>query len=87
MPTIDLPPIFPRVKEEEGKRFLFDPLRRRFVAATPEEWVRQCFTAYLITEKGYPAGLLAHEVRITLNGTAKRCDTIVYDSRLAPLQS
>lgn len=64
---------------------IFDRLRNRFVALTPEEWVRQHFTAYLINHKGYPASLMANEVSLKLNGTARRSDTVVFDRSGNPL--
>jgi hypothetical protein len=63
---------------------IFDAIRRRYVALTPEEWVRQHFVHYLIAQKGYPQGLLANEVTIKLNGTTKRCDTVLYGRDLSP---
>ncbi len=57
---------------------MFDPLRRRHVALTPEEWVRQHFTSYLVNSCGYPSGLLANEVSLSLNGMTRRCDTVLY---------
>lgn len=79
-------PIFPvKVTERNGKRLIFDTVRKKYVALTPEEWVRQHFVNYLITEKGYPAELVANEVSIKLNQTHKRCDTVVYNRYLAPL--
>ena len=63
----------------DGVRRVYDPLRARYVALTPEEWVRQHFVANLITNLGYPGALLANEVAITLNGTSRRCDTVLYD--------
>lgn len=62
----------------DGVRRVFDPLRRRFVALTPEEWVRQHFVAYLVNELGYPSSLMANEVAIKVNDTSRRCDTILY---------
>lgn len=64
---------------------IFDPLRRKYVSMTPEEWVRQHFVHYLISEKGYPASLMANEAMIKLNSLTKRCDTVVYNNRLEPL--
>lgn len=64
---------------------IFDPVRRRNVALTPEEWVRQHFVNYLITEKKYPGELIANEVAISLNSLSKRCDTVVYNCFLEPL--
>jgi hypothetical protein len=85
MPVLNLPPFDAKVTEKEGKQMIFDPLRRKYVALTPEEWVRQHFVNYLLTEKNYPKELLANEVSLRLNATAKRCDTIVYNRFLIPL--
>ena len=62
----------------DGVVRVFDRLRRKPVALTPEEWVRQHFVAYLIDSLGFPETLMANEVAITLNGTSRRCDTVVY---------
>jgi len=55
------------------------------VALTPEEWVRQHFVHYLVSEKGYPASRIANEAAIRLNSLSRRCDTVVYDKQLEPL--
>ncbi|MDR1004764.1 MAG: type I restriction enzyme HsdR N-terminal domain-containing protein [Prevotellaceae bacterium] len=78
MPSLNLPPFDAKVKHAEGKALIFDIVRRRYVALTPEEWVRQHFVHFLIEHKGYPQALLANEVQIMLNNTAKRCDTVLY---------
>lgn len=85
MLSLNLPTFATKVKEKDGKHVIFDPVRRKFVALTPEEWVRQHFVNYLITQKGYPKELLANEVPLKLNGTSKRCDTVAYNRFLAPL--
>lgn len=64
---------------------IYDPRRRRWVARTPEEEVRQWFVHYLTHELGYPEALVANEVAITHNGQSRRCDTVVYDLYLQPL--
>ena len=65
-------------RDPDGVTRIFDCLRGKFVALTPEEWVRQHFVNYLITERGYPRGLMANEVSLKLNRTARRCDTLIY---------
>ena len=60
------------------KMLFFDIIRRRYVALTPEEWVRQHFVHFLLAHKGYPQALMANEVQVQLNGTKKRCDTVLY---------
>lgn len=85
MLPLNLPYYAAKISEKEGKRTIYDVVRRKYVALTPEEWVRQHFVNYLIIEKKYPAGLIANEVALTLNGTSKRCDTVVYGKFLTPL--
>lgn len=69
----------------DGTHQIFDRLRGKFVALTPEEWVRQHFVAFLIGHKGFPVGLMANEVSLSLNGTSRRSDTVVYNSSAQPL--
>ena len=73
-----------RFKEEKGLRLIFDPVRRKYIALTPEEWVRQHIIHYLLG-KGYPASLMAIERGIDVNGTAKRFDIVVYGRDSLPL--
>lgn len=77
-PPLNLPPAELRLEQTDAAITVFDPLRRRRVRLTPEEWVRQHFTAFLIHHKGYPAGLLGNEVSLTLNGMTRRCDSVLY---------
>lgn len=82
---LNLPPFEPKIKYTSGdKMSIFDILRQKYVALTPEEWVRQHFIHYLIQEKGYPQNLLANEMAITLNGTTKRCDSVLFDGQMKP---
>ena len=85
MQSLNLPPIQPRLSVKKGKTCIYDPLRRKEVALTPEEWVRQHFVRFLITARSYPPEHIANEVSINLNTTSKRCDTVVYDDYLKPL--
>ena len=82
---INLPPFDINIKEEDGKTVVFDILRKRFVALTPEEWVRQHFVHYLISEKHYPAALMANEISLSLNGMKRRADCALYNKDLSPL--
>lgn len=83
--SLNLPSIEANIKKEGEKTLIFDSLRKRFVALTPEEWVRQHFVNYLSGHKGYPTSLMANEISITLNGMVRRCDTVVYNRSLEPL--
>lgn len=68
-----------RIKKESGKEYIFDAIRKRWILLTPEEWVRQNFITYLITEKKYPATLIGVEKEIQLGELRKRFDILVYD--------
>lgn len=85
-PPLSLPPVNLRTRQgTNGNTDVYDPLRRRFVALTPEEFVRQHFAAWLAGSLGYPASLMANEVSLTLNNTRRRCDTLVFDTDGKPL--
>lgn len=85
MLDLNLPPFDIKVKKVNGKLVVFDQLRRKFIALTPEEWVRQHFINYLTTEKGYSPSLIANEIQINLNNQKRRCDSVVYDKELQPI--
>jgi hypothetical protein len=73
-----------RTKKENNKEFLFDPLRKKWLLLTPEEWVRQNFVQYLVQTMRYPASLIALEKKITLGELKKRFDILVYDPAHRP---
>ena len=81
---LNLPPYPIKIQEKGEKRQIFDFLRRKWVALTPEEWVRQHFTHYLTEHKGYPKTLLANEVELRIGEKHLRCDTLLYNKELRP---
>ena len=81
---LNLPPYPIKIQEKGEKRQIFDFLRRKWVALTPEEWVRQHFTHYLVEHKGYPHALLANEVELRIGEKRLRCDTLLYNKELRP---
>ncbi len=64
---------------------ILDPLRRKYVKFTQEEWVRQNFVQYLINEGKYPAGLIGIEVLFKLNKLKRRADILVHDRSGKPI--
>ena len=84
MLSLNLPPYATKIAVRDGKNSIWDIIRRKYVALTPEEWVRQHFVLLLVEHKGYPVSLLANEVALVLNGTSRRCDTVLYDRTLSP---
>ena len=69
----------------EGGIQVFDPLRRRYCALTPEEEVRQKALYILVEHLGFPAGLLAVEYSVKVNGLDKRCDAVAFDNDGTPM--
>lgn len=84
-PKLNLPSVNLKYRMADGILKVFDPLRRKYVALTPEEYVRQHFTAWMRSSLHYPASMMANEIGIEVNGTRKRCDTVVFDRDGAPL--
>ena len=84
MSELNLPPFEQKIQMRDGHPAIFDILRRKYVALTPEEWVRQHFVHYLTEHKGYPPTLLANEVELCIGEKRLRCDTVLYTRELQP---
>ena len=80
MDPLNLPTYSFSVKSEEGRSLIFDPIRRKYVVLTPEEWVRQHFVNYLVDHLGFPASLIALEKEFSFNRMKKRTDIMAYNS-------
>ena len=78
MSSLNLPFFQIRTQQRNGHTDIYDFLRKRYIRLTPEEWVRQHFTHYLVEHKHYPSALLANEITINVNGVARRCDSVLY---------
>ncbi len=72
-------------KNKEGKTEIFDAIRKAFYILTPEEWVRQNFIQFLISEKHFPASLMAVEKGLKVNGMQKRTDLVQYNNKGRPV--
>ena len=74
-----------KTRIHEGKTQVFDPLRKRYCALTPEEEVRQKVLFLLVEHLDVPGGLLAVEYSVKVNGLDKRCDAVVFGQDRTPL--
>ncbi len=82
---INLPP-FPTKTRQVGEQLqVLDIIRKRYVALTPEEWVRQHFINFLREHKGYPSGLISVELPVKINGMQQRADIVVFNRAGSPL--
>lgn len=81
MATLDFPAFDCKIKREGEKDFIFDPVRRKFVVLSPEEWVRQHLIHWLVEFKGYPPSLFRLEWHHRHRGMEKRSDLLVLNNR------
>lgn len=84
MIRLNLPTFEIKLQGTPERPRIFDMLRRRYIALTPEEWVRQHFVHYLTEHKGYPAALMANEVSLSIGNKKLRADSVLYDRQLRP---
>jgi len=67
-----------KIRNHNEVEQVFDPVRKKWVAFTEEEKVRQFFILRLINELKVPISHISIERKITLNGLTKRYDIVVY---------
>jgi type I site-specific restriction endonuclease len=84
LPVLNLPPFEPQLKREEDRVLIFDSLRKKFLALTPEEWVRQHWINFLVTHQCFPKGLISLEKGLKYNQLQKRTDLVVFDREGKP---
>lgn len=70
---------------EDGHCEVLDPVRRRWVALTPEEEVRQNIIRLLHCRYDYPLELMQVEGTIAMGDLSKRCDIVVFSPDGKPL--
>lgn len=86
LPDLNFPGVeFRFQNNEKGTLQVFDIIRKKFVDATPEEWVRQHIIHYLMIHKEVPASMISIEKQLILNNTKRRTDVVVYNNQLKPL--
>ncbi|MBE9485302.1 MAG: type I restriction enzyme HsdR N-terminal domain-containing protein [Bacteroidales bacterium] len=79
MQELNLPSYEFRLKKDDGQVRIFDEVRKKYVALTPEEWVRQHFIMYLINQKQVPAGLIILEKKLIMNKMSRRPDILIHN--------
>lgn len=85
MIKLNLPNIELRTRVQGTYTEVFDPLRRKFVILTEEEWVRQHLIQYLLIQKLVPATMMASERGLTVNKLAKRFDLLIFGTDGKPI--
>ncbi|WPP53198.1 type I restriction enzyme HsdR N-terminal domain-containing protein [Catalinimonas niigatensis] len=85
MVNLNLPSFAHKVQKVQGKAVIFDIVRKKYVALTPEEWVRQHLLHFLINHLAYPKALIKVEGGLKYNTLAKRTDLVIFDRHGKPL--
>lgn len=84
MTRLNLPPFKIKLRGTKAQPQIFDILRKKYIALTPEEWVRQHFVHFLVEHKGYPAALMANEIQLKVGEKTLRADSVLYSRDLKP---
>jgi hypothetical protein len=84
MQQLNFPHFEFKLRDVNNRQEIFDPIRRKFVMLTPEEWVRQNLIAYLTQVKGYPVSMIGVEKQLLLNKLPKRFDLVVFGRNASP---
>ena len=68
-------------KTAANKTYLFDIIRKKWVVAQPEEWVRQHFIHFLLEDRHFPKGRIAVEKLLIVHNLRRRTDIVVYNKK------
>lgn len=71
--------------DRKNKPYIFDIIRKKYVALLPEEWVRQHILHYLVFEKQYPKGLIKVEQYLKINKQRRFTDITIFNKSGNPL--
>ena len=63
-------------RKDKDKFFIYDIIRKSWFLLTPEEWVRQHWVHYFISE-GYSNSAIIIEKKLEINGLTKRLDLLI----------
>ncbi|TAG53854.1 MAG: type I restriction enzyme HsdR N-terminal domain-containing protein [Cytophagales bacterium] len=72
----------PHLKKQNDILFIKDFSRKTYLKLTPEEYVRQFFIEYLVTNKNFPISNIQTESGLKFNKKTKRADIIVYKNNV-----
>lgn len=81
LPSLIFPTYKAKISTDQGSMQIYDEVRRKYVALTPEEWVRQHCIHWFVS-KGYPIGRCS--VERTISKTGMRFDILWLDANLVP---
>lgn len=72
--------LFLQTSQRNNQSYIFDPIRKKTVILTPEEWIRQQILQYMTEQLHYPLSLISVEKQIKIGSLKKRYDIVVYQN-------
>jgi len=84
MKALNFPEFDFSLKRQNGKTYIFDIVRKKYVLRTSEEWVRQHTLHYLVEVKKYSKALIGVEKKLVINGAQRRFDIVVFNKQMQP---
>jgi hypothetical protein len=72
------------IKTEDGKKYIWDEIRKKWYVLQPEEFVRQLVIKYLIDVQKFNKNKIQVEKGLVINELEKRFDILVYDNDFNP---
>jgi hypothetical protein len=82
---LNLPRYSLKIASDGKQELIFDPIRKKYVKLTEEEWVRQNFIQYLVQDGKYAPGLIGVEVSFPFNRMKRRIDILIHDRKGNPV--
>lgn len=80
LPKLNFPSSYNfKFKQDKDKFFIYDEVRKSWFLLTPEEWVRQHWVQYFITEKQVSTSAIILEKKLIINGLTKRIDILITE--------
>lgn len=73
-----------QIKTEGGTKYIWDPIRKKYLVPQPEELVRQLLILYLTQKLDYPISRIQVEKSLKVLGQYKRYDIIIYNQEIEP---
>lgn len=73
-----------KFKKERNTGLIFGEIRKKYLVLGPEEMVRQLIILHLIEDCHFNKNRIAVEKQLIVNELKKRCDILVFDSKMKP---
>ena len=85
---VDLLPLQTQLKysrDRKGQLQVLDPVRKKFIRATPEEIVRQLWIVYFLHVSKVNIKLISVERLFNIHGMMRRFDLVIFDPSTHPV--